>query len=229
MTVHRFFVPPSEASGDRFPIPPSVAHQVRRVLRLRDGDELVLLTGDGSELACHLEGDECVVDARRASTGEPAHRLTIVQALLRGDGLETVIRQGTEVGVAGFRLVVTERCVARELSSRRLERLRAVAREAAEQSERGAVPLVDGPTPFATELARGRVLLAEREGVTRLVAIQPPPVLIIGPEGGFTAAELAAASAAGVSFAWLGPRILRAETVAVAAASVVLSRTGDFA
>lgn len=229
MTVHRFFVPPSEASGDRFPVPPSVAHQVRRVLRLRDGEALVLLIGDGIELTCHLDGDECVVDARRPGTGEPAHRLTIVQALLRGDGLETVVRQGTEVGVAAFRLVVTERCVARELSPTRLERLRTVAREAAEQSERGAVPPVEGPAPLATELAPGRVLLAERQGATRLAAIEPPTVLIIGPEGGFTPAELSAASDAGVGFAWLGPRILRAETVAVAAASVVLSRTGDFA
>jgi 16S rRNA (uracil1498-N3)-methyltransferase len=229
VTVHRFFVPPAEAVGDRFTVPVSIAHQVRRVLRLRHGDALVLLTGDGSELACHLEGGECVVDERRPSTGDPAHRLTIVQALLRGDGLETVIRQGTEVGVAGFRLVVTERCVARELSARRLERLRAIAREAAEQSERGAVPPVEGPAPLAAELAPGRVLLAERESVSRLAAIAPPAVLIVGPEGGFTPAELTAASGAGVTLAWLGPRILRAETVAVAAAAVVLSRTGDFA
>jgi 16S rRNA (uracil1498-N3)-methyltransferase len=104
-----------------------------------------------------------------------------------------------------------------------------VAREAAEQSERGVVPLVEGPAPLSTELARGRVLLAEREGAIRLMAIEPPSGLIVGPEGGFTPAELAAASDAGVGFAWLGPRILRAETVAVAAASVVLSRTGDFA
>jgi 16S rRNA (uracil1498-N3)-methyltransferase len=229
MTVHRFFVPPGEVAGDRFPVPPSVAHQVRRVLRLRDGEALVLLTGDGNELACHLEGEECVVDERRPATGEPAHRLTIVQALLRGDGLETVVRQGTEVGVAGFRLVVTERCVARDLSPRRLERLRTVAREAAEQSERGLVPLVEGPAPLSTELAEGRVLLAERLGGSRLAAIEPPTVLIVGPEGGFTPAELAEASDAGVALAWLGPRILRAETVAVAAASVVLSRTRDFA
>lgn len=229
MTVHRFFVPPAEAAGDRFPVPASIAHQVRHVLRLRDGEALVLLTGDGNELACHLEGDACVVDGRRPSTGEPAHRLTIIQALLRGDGLETVIRQGTEIGVAAFRLVVSERCIARGLSPRRLERLRAIAREAAEQSERGAVPLIDGPAPLEAEFAPGRVLLAEREGGTRLAAVTPPAALVVGPEGGFTRAELAAASDAGMAFAWLGPRILRAETVAVAAAAVVLSRTGDFA
>jgi 16S rRNA (uracil1498-N3)-methyltransferase len=119
--------------------------------------------------------------------------------------------------------------VARDLSPRRLERLRTVAREAAEQSERGLVPLVEGPAPLSTELAEGRVLLAERLGGSRLAAIEPPTVLIVGPEGGFTPAELAEASDAGVALAWLGPRILRAETVAVAAASVVLSRTRDFA
>ena len=229
MTVHRFFVLPAEAVGDRFPLPGSIQHQVRRVLRMRDGEVLVLLTGDGSEAICRLEGGECVVEARRPSVAEPAHRLTVVQALLKGDGLETVIRQGTEVGVAAFRLVVTERCVARDLSSRRLDRLRSIAREAAEQSERGTVPSVDGPIPLAGELRPESVLLAEREGVTRLAALGAPASLIIGPEGGFAPGELAAASAAGLQIAWLGPRILRAETVAVAAAAAVLSRTGDFA
>lgn len=229
MTVHRFFVEPGEAAGDRFRLPPSIAHQVQRVLRLRDGDALVLLTGDGSEAACHLDGEDCVVDLRRAAAGEPGHRLVVVQALLRGDGLETVIRQGTEIGVSAFRLVVSERCVARDLSSRRLDRLRAIAREAAEQSERGIVPAVEGPIPLDRAWAPGSVLLAEREGATRLSSLEAPGLLVIGPEGGFAPAELDAATSAGVRLAWLGPRILRAETVAAAAASVVLSRTGDFA
>lgn len=229
MTLHRFFVAPDDAVGDRFPLPASIERQVQRVLRLRDGDRLVILTGDGQAATCRLEDGACVVERRDAAGGEPTHRLTIVQALLRGDGLETVIRQGTEIGVAAFRLVVTERCVARDLSPRRLDRLRAIAREAAEQSERGAVPPIDGPGPLATELTPGRVLLAERDGATRLAVIEPPAALIVGPEGGFTPGELAAASEAGVPFAWLGPRILRAETVAIAAAAVALSRTGDFA
>ena len=229
MTVHRFFVPSAEAVADRFPVPPSIEHQVRRVLRLRDGDALVVLTGDGAEALCHLEGRDCVVDERRPAVGEPVHRLTVVQALLKGGGLETVVRQGTEIGVEAFRLVVTDRSVARDLSPRRLERLRVIAREAAEQSERARVPSVDGPAPLATELVAGAVLLAERDGVMRLAELPAPSSLVIGPEGGFTAGELATAARAGVRLAGLGPRILRAETVAVAAAAVVLSRTGDFA
>lgn len=229
MTVHRFFVPPGDAAGDRFPIPGSIEHQLRRVLRLRDGDEVVLLPGDGTEVACRIEAADCVVLERRGSRGEPAHRLTIVQALLKGDALDTVVQQGTEVGVARFRLVVTERCVARDLSPRRLERLRTIAREAAEQSERGVVPAVDGPEELASALEPASVLLAERDAPVRLSDLPAPPALVIGPEGGFTAAELTAAHHAGVTLAGLGPRILRSQTVAAAATAIVLSGTGDFA
>lgn len=229
MTLHRFFVPPDLMQGERFPLPAPIERQVRSVLRLRDGEEIVLLPGDGSEARCALEGGECVVRERGAAAGEPRHRLTIVQALLKGDGLEQVIRRGTEVGVASFRLVVTERCVAREINPRRLERLRAVAREAAEQSERGIVPSVEGPAKLAAALSPPSVLLLERHEADRLGELDMPTTLIVGPEGGWTPAEVEEARGAGVQLAGLGPRILRSETVAPVAAAVVLSRTGDFA
>lgn len=229
MTLHRFFVAPDEAAGDRFPLPASVDRQVRGVLRMGDGDRIVLLTGDGTEAVCRLRAGECIVESRRSSGGEPAHRLTIVQALLKGDALEDVVRQGTELGVASFRLVVTERCVARELSPRKLDRLRAIAREAAEQSERGRVPDVAAPAALAETVDSRAVLLAEREDGVRLSELDPPTSVVIGPEGGFSDRELAAARDAGTRLAGLGPRILRSRTVACAVAAVVLSRTGDFA
>ena len=229
MTVHRFFVPPESVGAGRFPLPAPIEHQVRRVLRLRDGEPLVLLTGDGRELTCRLEGGDCVAETSRRAEGEPAHRLTVVQAVLKGDALEVVVRQGTELGIAAFRLVVTERSVVRALPPRRLERLRAIAREAAEQSERGVVPDVMEPVALYDALEPGAVLLAERRAGARLSDLAAPPTVVVGPEGGFTPAEMAAAEAAGVTLATLGRRILRSETVAVAAAAVVLSRTGDFA
>jgi 16S rRNA (uracil1498-N3)-methyltransferase len=229
MTVHRFFVDPAESAGERFALPSSIERQVRRVLRLGDGDRILLLTGDGSGAIVRLDGGDCVVEERRPVGGEPAHRLTVVQALLKGDGLEAVVQRGTELGVAAFRLVVTERCVAREVSPRKLERLRAIARESAEQSERGIVPPVDGPVPLRDALAAGAVLLYEREDQVRLGAVATPPAVIIGPEGGFSPAEVEAARAAGVSVVGLGPRILRSPTVAPAVAAAILSRTGDFA
>lgn len=229
MTLHRFFVDPAAVAGDRFAVPPGIERQVRRVLRMGDGDRFVLLTGDGVEIVVRLQGGACVVEERRAARGEPRHRLTVAQALLKGDGLEEVVQRGTELGVAAFRLVVAERCVVRDLTPRRLERLRAIARESAEQSERGIVPPVEDPAPLRDVLAPGSVMLFEREGVQRLSALASPSCVIIGPEGGFSSAEVEAARAAGAGVAGLGPRILRSPTVAPAAAAVILSRTGDFA
>ncbi len=229
MTLHRFFVTPAEAAGERFPIPSTIARQVRTILRLRDGERIVLLTGDGAETLCRLDGESCVAEERRAAAGEPAHRLSVAQAILKGDALEEVVQHATELGVAAFRLVVSERCVARDVSPRRLERLRAIAREAAEQSERGIVPPIAPPVALRDALERGSVMLVERLGSSRLVELDAPATILIGPEGGFSPAEVRTAGASGVELAWLGPRILRAETVATAAAAVILSRTGDFA
>ena len=232
MTVHRFFVDRGQMEGDRFPIPRAIEHQVTRVLRLRDGEEIVLLDGQGIEVRCRLdtEGSLDVLD-RGAAGGEPRHRLTICQALLKGDGLERVVQQGTELGVEAFRLFVSERCVVRQLSPSRLERLRAIARESAEQSERGRVPAVEAAVPFANLPMSDAVLLFERAPYdeSRLGALEPPSSVIIGPEGGFSPAEVEAARRAGARIAGLGPRILRSESVAIAAAAVVLSRAGDFA
>jgi 16S rRNA (uracil1498-N3)-methyltransferase len=224
--VNRFFV--DSLADERITLRPSVAHQVRRVLRLKDGERIVLLSG-GKEAVCRLDGDGCIVEERRASIGEPRHRLTVCQALLRGDHLEQVVQQGTEIGVARFRLLVSVRCVARDMSAHRLERLRAIARESAEQAERGSVPQVEAPVPLVEVLEAGSVLLYERHAGERLSAIEPPASVIIGPEGGFTADEVGAAQRAGAKLAGLGPRILRSRSVAAAAAAVILSRTGDFA
>jgi 16S rRNA (uracil1498-N3)-methyltransferase len=229
VTLHRFFVPPDALSGDRFPLPATVERQVRGVLRMGDGDRLVLLPGDGTQALCRLDGGSCVVEERSRVASEPRHRLTVVQALLKGDALEEVVQHATEIGVAAFQLLVTERCVAREISPRRLERLRAIAREAAEQSERGIVPQIAEPVPLRDALAAGSVLLYERHAGAGLARFEPPERIVIGPEGGFSQAEVTAAGRAGVAVAGLGPRILRSQTVAVAAAAVILSRTGDFA
>ena len=229
MTLHRFFVDPADLFGDRFPLPAAIERQVRAVLRLRDGDRLVVLPGDGSEAVCRLEEGDCVVEERRRSSGEPSHRLTMAQALLKGDALERVVQHATEMGVAAFQLVVTERCIVRELPQRRLERLRTIAREAAEQSERGIVPEVLPPVPMSDAVVDGAVLLLERHDGQRLGQVEPPSMIFIGPEGGFTPGEVEVAKNAGAALAGLGPRILRSETVGVAAAAVILSRTGDFA
>jgi 16S rRNA (uracil1498-N3)-methyltransferase len=154
----------------------------------------------------------------------------VVQALLKGDALEAVIHQATEVGVATFQLVVAERCIVRDLPPRRLDRLRSIAREAAEQSERGLVPDVLAPVPLAQALIPASAFLTPLLDGPRLGDLAPPPsTVVIGPEGGFTSDEHTRAVDAGSIVTGLGPRILRSRTVAVAAAAVILSGTRDFA
>ncbi len=230
VTLHRFFVAPDAMRGDRFPLPESIAHQVTRVLRLQDGDRLVLLDGAGEAATVRLADGACEVESRGPAGGEPVHRLVVWQALLRGDHLEPVIRHGTEIGIAAFRLFVSERCVAREMSPRRLERLQAVAREAAEQSERGMVPPVAGAGAAARGAGAdiGPAVRARRWCAARLA----------DPAGrawssvrrvAFRPARWRPPSRRAMTVAGLGPRILRSESVALAAAAVVLSRSGDFA
>lgn len=231
--MNRFVVDRADLASDRLPLPAAIRHQVLRVLRLRDGDEVTLLDGLGGLAVCRLaeRGTALEILERRAAGNEPTHRLIVCQALLKGDGLERVVQQGTELGVARFRLVVTDRCVARDLSARRLERLRTIARESTEQSERGIVPQVDAAVPLREVATAGSVLLYERgQGeAPRLSALEPPETIVVGPEGGFTPDEIADAVSRGARLASLGPRILRAESVAIAAAAIVLSRAGDFA
>ena len=229
MTVHRFFVTPGTITGDQLPVPAEIAHQVRRVLRLADGAEIVLLEGDGSQVTCRLESGHLTVLSRDPAQGEPHLRLTVAQALLKGDHLETVVRAGTEVGVSRFELIVTERAVVRDLSPTRLARLRGVAREAAEQSERGIIPEVVGPLRLDEVTTPTSVLLAERSTGPRLSTLTDLDRLIIGPEGGFTLEEVSRAVEGGARLATLGRRILRSETAAVTAAAVVLSGAGDLA
>jgi 16S rRNA (uracil1498-N3)-methyltransferase len=234
-TLHRFFVDPAEAAGrpgELIAIPSAIARQVVRVLRLRDGEPIVLLDGLGGEVRCRIDAGRSAlrIEGVSAASGEPRHRLTIGQSMLKGDGLERVIQQGTELGVAAFKLVVAERSIVRDLSERRLERLRSVAREAAEQSGRGSVPMVEAPRPLGEALGPGAVLLdAQASDGERLGRVDRPALLLVGPEGGFAPEEVAAARNSGARIAWLGPRVLRAESVAIAAAAVVLWRTGDFA
>lgn len=228
--MHRFFVRPGAYAADRLAIPDEIRHQLRSVLRARPGTEILLLDGSGTQAHCRLVDDGALeVVERGPASGEPRHRLTICQAVLKSDHLEEVIRSATEIGVVAVRLIISERTIVRSLSEQRLARLRSIAREAAEQSERGAVPDVHAPVSLRSVLGPDCVVLYERTGGHHLAALPPPHRMLIGPEGGLTAAEVEAATAAGSPIAWLGPRILRSEHVALAAAAVVLSAAGEFA
>lgn len=240
MTVPRFVVASGLVRGDRRDLDAETIRHLR-ALRLRVGDAVVLTDGEGGQRSATIErlepghasvtlGDEPVV------RNESSLDLTLCVALLKRDKLEWVIEKGTELGVSRFVLVETERSSS-ESARIRVDRLTRLARAAVEQSQRCRVPDVLGPLPFAAaiqaaEPAAERFFFWEGHGTAALSgdpAAGTPVTAMVGPEGGFSVREANAAAAAGWRLAGLGPRILRAETAAIAAATLLQFVRGDLA
>ena len=241
--MHRFFVePPVDlAPGARVDLPPAVAHQVGRVLRLRPGDRVILLDGAGreAEVALTTFGRAAVrgdVLACRVVAPPPGPAVTLYQAVLKGERFAWVLQKATELGVAALVPVVTERTIvpwAEVADLARQARWARIVREAAEQCRRATLPALHPPLRWPAACRRiaesgaavllpweeaaaplGPALAAARAAATVAVAI--------GPEGGFAPAEMDLARAAGLAPVSLGPRILRAETAALAVCALVL-------
>ena len=174
-----------------------------------------------------------VTAVRAADAGESPLALTLAIGLLRADKLDWVIEKATELGVARIQPFASTHTLAQPSSARRT-RWQQIARSAAKQSGRSRVPAVASPCAFAALLdlpVATRLLLAEHGDTVPFAAVDAPTgaplILIVGAEGGFATAELDAARAAGARLVGLGPRILRAETAAVAACALCQSRWGD--
>ena len=246
--MHRFFIPPDWIHGETVLLGDDVAHQLRHVLRLRPGARIVVLDDRGWEYEIALvsvenkraRGD---IVTRRPASGEPSVQVTLYQALLKKDNFEWVLQKGTEIGVTRFVPLITARTVAageNGVSAAKRERWARIVREAAEQSRRGALPVVDAPLTLSAaldDIAPGLTLIAweEVQGLSLRAAVAPlraasdaPHVAVfIGPEGGYEAAEVEAAAAHGAIPITLGRRVLRTETAAVVGAALVLYELGE--
>ncbi len=249
--TYRFFVPADAIDADQVVLNDSaLAHQIGRVLRLRPGDRVLLLDGQGSAYTVMLTavGREQItgqIEQQETAGGEPAISLTLYVALLRAERFEWVLQKGTELGVGMFVPVTCANSLpADRADARKLARWRRILREAAEQSCRGRLPTIAEPQPFAAACTQAAtadpaLLLWEgsaphlRETLRTQLALppdspvpadhrQPPTIsLLSGPEGGITPAELTTATEHGIIPVSLGPRILRAETAPIAATAAI--------
>lgn len=238
----RFHVP-SAAPGARVALPEHSAHHAREVLRLRAGASVRVFDGVGAEFeACLDEVSRRTVSARLGAAALPRAesplRLVLAVSPLKGDRMELVVQKATELGVAGIWPVVTIRTDAAArpaLHGSRGERWERVASGAAEQCGRAVVPEVAPTTTLEGLAARTfdgqRVALLETPGHAPLTSLavdaSRPLLLLVGPAGGFEPSEADALRAAGFTAASLGPRILRAETAAVAAVAISQALWGD--
>ena len=236
--MHRFFLPPDAFRGDVVYFPPDLARQLRVVLRLQPGQEVMALDGKGRAFRVTLVevGKQRAIGrirARMPATGEPAGELMLCPAISKGERFEWVLQKGVELGVTTFQPIITRRTVRRTPGAGRWERWRRIIREAAEQSGRGRLPRLLDPIPLAQALAQARGFalmpstLAQMPVGQVLGRVTWPVTLFIGPEGGFDPDEVAEAQAAGVVAVTLGPRILRTETAAIVMVALVMAALGE--
>ncbi len=208
----RLVVAPDQQDADRIHLSEAQAHYLGRVMRQEPGDVVEVLL-DGQARHAVLEDSTTLrLEAPVPIAPPPAVAVSLVQALLKGDQMAGLLQRATEAGVNEVQPVVSARSIARTVSAARLQRWRAVAAEATEQSGRGRVPRIAEPVswvrwrPDAPTIA----LVPSEDPLPRVWAQMGRPErvhLVVGPEGGLAPREIGRCDAA----AGLGPRVLRAE------------------
>jgi 16S rRNA (uracil1498-N3)-methyltransferase len=244
MSVSRLFVEADLSAGSEAPLGEAQVHYLRHVMRRPEGSPLVLFNGRDGEWRATFEGRSKkaavarVAERTREQVAEPDVWLCF--APLKRARIDYVAEKATELGVAVLQPVVTHHTIVERVN---LERLRANALEAAEQTERLSVPEIRPPVELTRLLgdwpAGRRLLVCDETGAGPPIAEAlagldaaartAPWAIVIGPEGGFDAAELAALRRMkDVMAVGLGPRILRADTAALAALACWQALVGDW-
>lgn len=239
MRIPRLYLPVPLTQGETLSLPADQAAHVTSVLRLKAGAPVRVFDGAGHEHAAALEGTgrRTAVRVGEALPALPESplRLTLAQGIGRGERMDFVVQKATELGVTAIVPLLTARAVVRlddERSARRLAHWQAVAVSACEQCGRAMVPTIATPVAladFLRQAPQGAGVLLEPTADAPLATLTPPGAVtvLIGPEGGLDTHEQAAACAAGYTPVRLGPRVLRTETAALAALTLLQARAGD--
>ena len=241
----RFFVEPEELQPD-FLVLTGENAQHAKVLRLKNGEEVLVCDGQGRECLCTVSDVSpgqisLVVNKRQESETEAAVRVSVYMAFPKADKLEHVIQKATELGAYEIVAFPSARCISKpdeKSLKKKLERWQKIAASAAEQSGRGRIPEVLVLPSYKAALARAArtdkaLLFYENEQATTLhMALEAGEwetvSLLTGPEGGLEVSEVEQAMAAGLQVCTLGKRILRCETAPLCALSAVMYAAGEF-
>ena len=235
MTAPRFFA--DDVSADRISLTGDEARHAVKVLRLRPGEEITISDGAGTVAYAVVEEAATKLTAqveRRVTEPRPRPELVVFQAIPTHGKLDLVVQKLTEVGVGAIHLFAAERSVARWDSGKgeaHAARLGEIAYQASKQSRRAWLARVVAPVRVSDIAPPAETFALHEEASMRLGAALPdePPDavgLVVGPEGGLTEAEVSWFRERGVTPVTLGPLILRTETAALVAASVILARYG---
>lgn len=243
MRIPRIYTPQPLAAQQSLLLEPHASRHVLTVLRLKAGAPLVLFDGSGREFEARLDGAQNRT-ARVSTTTEHAARsesplhITLVQGISRGERMDFTLQKAVELGVAEIIPVLTERSVVRldaKQAVRKQQHWQQLVIGACEQSGRVRVPVVKTPLTLRALLAQpahtGLSLLLHPTADAKLSAQAVPTHnqvrLLVGPEGGLSETETILAQRAGFTAVQLGPRVLRTETAALVALSLLQARWGD--
>lgn len=246
MGRRRFYAPPEAFSAPlrTATLEADEARHLREVLRLKPGDEVFVFDGVGKEFRCTVESSRResavlnVLEEVDPPHPESSLDLTLAVALLKSDKFDLVVQKATELGVNRVVPVMTRladiKLKDESDANKRVMRWRRIALEAAKQSGRALIPEIAVPIAFAElisapEADDPRVLFSERDGQSfdSMEYKSGPITALVGSEGGWTNDELDAADTAGWKLVTLGGRTLRAETAAIAVATLLQHRFGD--
>jgi len=218
-----------------------VSHYLTRVLRLSEGDPVTLFNGDGSDysgniLTVQRQNVTIALAGSRVVGNESPLKITLVQAISRGERMDYSLQKATELGVFCIQPVTSQRVEIHLDAKRQVKRQshwHGVVVSACEQSGRAVVPEVKPPCSLnewlAIEDLSPRLVLDPLAGrkLSSFSTEVDDVSILIGPEGGFTSRELETAKAMGVAAVSLGPRVLRTETAAIVAISILQAGSGD--
>ena len=248
MTRRRFYAPPEafDLRTKQVSLAVDEARHLREVLRLKPGDHVKVFDGSGNEYSATIE--KAMRDSALLRLGEqlePASvesplRLTLAVALLKGDKFDLVVQKATELGVSEIVSVMTRFADIRlhdsADASKRVTRWQRISLEAAKQSGRAVLPLVNAPVDLSALVSHEadgalRVMFAERNGesLSELPASVPSQTItiLVGSEGGWADEEVESARGHGWKIVTLGGRVLRAETAAIAVTALMQHKYGD--
>lgn len=230
MRVHRFFLPGWSEQTDHEVRDEAIIHQWLHVFRSQVGDRLILCDGQNGEaqatmIAIQKRAVTLRIGKRATCQTELSRKIILGAALLKRENFEWVAQKATELGVAEIQPLITDRTIKNEIKQMRIE---AIIKEAMEQSGRGYIPHLHGPLSlkeFLENTLSSSCLIFDAAGSSVSAAISlvkaDPLTVVIGPEGGWSETERVFFQEKGYPLIRLGTRVLRAETAAVAALSVV--------
>jgi 16S rRNA (uracil1498-N3)-methyltransferase len=238
--THRVYTDLALAPGETITLQGKSAHYLGRVLRVATGQTVVLFNGDGRDYVCEVSGagkNELALDVmtRLPARPESPLNITVVQAVSRGERMDQTLQKCTELGAAAFQPLWSEGVEVRlkgEKLEKRQRHWQGVVISACEQSGRAVVPEVKPAVTLREWIqepsAHTRLVLApDAEQGLAAAAVESPVELLVGPEGGFSDAELDWITSSGALVVGLGPRILRTETAAPAAVAILQALVGD--